>query len=237
MTIQRRMFLRGLGGITLAIPLLPSLLARAQSMPKVPTRYVQFISRFGQWPEYYYPATDAGEQVGPSVMRRSIANEPAALSQVLAPFVGLHGKITVIRGLDGMTLGIDHSFSMPTCASSPDENFPYSIDAVLEESAAVYPTAPRLRSLRVTPIRSGGPSDGYSWSWKKVGTDAIRIPHIEDSQECFRTIFGTGMTTPTVDDTPQRRRKKLTDLVISDYRRVMGRRGSRPMTRTGSTTS
>ncbi len=215
--LERRMFLRGLGGVALAIPFLPSM-ARAAS--STPVRYVQLVSRFGQWPENWYPAQEASEQIAAHVYRSALTAISGPISTVLAPFQGLHHKLTLIRGLDGMTNGIDHSWAMPTCATALDGRFAYSIDAVLEESTAVYPVAPKLRAFRVSPVQRGGYSE-YGWSWRTVGNDKIRIPHVYQSDIAFTALFGSGNVDSTAVDRQRLRSSRMTELVLGDYRRVM----------------
>ena len=80
---------------------------------------------------------------------------------------GLRKKMNLIKGLHGISKAKLHNASMPTTAAPAVDGgddaqhrakFPYSIDLVLSESTKVYPAAPAMRALRLTP----GVSAGYS---------------------------------------------------------------------------
>lgn len=230
--LTRRMFLRGVGGSILAIPFLPSMMrtATAQSA-SVPLRYVQAFSRFGRPPQYWYPS-DPTEMVARNVYAKRLADYSGPISYILgSQWDSIRNKVTLIRGLDAMAKDWDnHSLGFPSTASStdgngtdPPQNFRYSIDSVLDETPSFYPTTPKVRVLRLTPLRDGQatPGDGPKWSfsWRqKSDEDRTPIPPIENLDAAFNTIFGGQPV--TTDDRPLRARKKLADLVLDDYKRV-----------------
>lgn len=225
------MFLRGLGGSLLAIPFLPSMIRDAKAQSGAPLRYVQAFSRFGRPPQYWYPA-DPTEQVSPNVFKKRLVDYSGPMSHILgSQWDGLRNKVTLIRGLDAMVKDWDnHSLGFPSTASStdgngtdPTQNFRYSIDSVLDETSSFYPSTPKIRVLRLTPLRDGQqtPGDGPKWSfsWRQQGSDGLTpIPPIENLDAAFNTIFG-GVPV-SQDDRPLRARRKLADLVLEDYRRV-----------------
>ena len=92
--MRRRQFLRGLGGLTLALPFLPSLLPRsAQSAPgDMPKRFIAMAtSHGGIWTRSMYPdrasLTDtrmyAGHEIRGGRLTRRIDSGRAVISPVL----------------------------------------------------------------------------------------------------------------------------------------------------------
>ena len=230
MKVSRRMFLRGAGGIMLGIPTLSSLLtkdARSQEV-LVPIRYVQWITDHGQYKDRFWPAAPTVE-VAPGVKARRLSEIAGPLSQVLdATFDPIRNKVNLIRGLDLMVSKFFHNACAPTCASWPrnDDHIPFfahSIDSILETSTKVYPTPSRVPALRLTP----GVNSGYKWgsfSWTTRNGKPFKLPAYDSTQTAFEAVFaGATGGAPQVDPVIAQR-KRLTDQVIDDYRRVVGGR-------------
>jgi hypothetical protein len=231
MKISRRMFLRGSGGFLLGIPALSSLLtkdARSQE-PTVPVRYLQWITDHGQYKDRFWPAAVPTQEVAPGVKARRLSEITGQLSQVLdQSFDPIRNKINLVRGLDLMVSKNFHNACVPTCASWPREDnhipfFAHSVDSILETSTKIYPTPSRVPALRLTP----GVNSGFKWgsfSWTTRNNKPFKLPALDSTQTAFETVFG-GVTTgaPTVDPVIVQR-KRLTDQVMDDYRRVIGAR-------------
>jgi hypothetical protein len=223
------MFLRGSGGLLLGIPTLSSLLTRdARSQePAVPVRYVQWITDHGQYVDRFWPAAPTVE-VAPGVKARKLTEIPGQLSQVLdQSFDPIRAKINLVRGLDLMVSKNFHNACVPTCASWPREDnhipfFAHSVDSILETSSKIYPAPSRVPALRLTP----GVNSGYKWgsfSWTTRNGEPFKLPALDDTQTAFETLFGNTTGSPLVDPVIQAR-KRLTDQVMEDYRRVHGAR-------------
>lgn len=68
--MTRRSLLKGTAGLTLALPLLPSLQVRAQSQPVYPKRFIVFFHPNGVLPSHWYPSSSTSESdftFGPSL--------------------------------------------------------------------------------------------------------------------------------------------------------------------------
>jgi len=113
----RRTFLRGAGGFTLALPLLPSLMPRgvgAKGNWTIPPRFVSICTQHGAvWEDFMHPGQDtlsesmnyAGHSIRRGDLSVSVDGERASLSSVLSGSSALltpelAAKMNVIRGLD-----------------------------------------------------------------------------------------------------------------------------------------
>lgn len=231
MKIGRRMFLQGAGGAAvLAVPWLPSLLpvrSRAQAA-EPPVRYVQWVTDHGQYADRFWPSTAGLADTGVAGVR---ATELPAISGRLSEVLGsdwdpLRAKVNVVRGLDLMVEQNFHNACVPTCATWPrvDNHIPefsYSVDSILEESSAIYPTPVRVPALRLTP----GVNSNYKWGsfcWTTRNGSPFKLPCLDSTQTAFSFVFGDAAPAaggPLVDPAVAAR-VRLTDQVIDDYRTV-----------------
>jgi hypothetical protein len=234
--LSRRLFLQGSAGFMLAAPALSSLLpraARAQDAP-VPTRYVQWITNFGQYKANFWPA----EQYDPSevvdsaagVKARPLSSISGAMSPVLGPaFDAVRAKMNVIRGLSLIVDKHYHNACVPTCGSWPRQDnltpaFAYSVDAVLEKSKKFYPSAVRVPVLRMTPGVNSAVQYG-SFCWTTQNGKPFKLPCIDSTSSALNAVFGGGAGQAAATDGAARAaRMRLTDRVLEDYRQVSGSR-------------
>lgn len=224
--LSRRHFLRGMG-YSLFIPLLPSLLpreARAQ-LAAPPTRFLAMTGVNGMYPQDFWPSFDAPAIFnGMNDVRYKALSElgGAAVSNVLGTqFNSVINKINLLRGLDGTTeTPGGHSFApytSPALSGSFSGGFGYSVDAVIADSSLIYPSAPALRALRVSPhLRTD-----FNWSYSY--SNGSNLSAYSSDAAVFNMLFKDLMTTPS---TPMAnpldiRKKKVVDLVIEDYRKLM----------------
>jgi Protein of unknown function (DUF1552) len=177
--MDRRHFLRGVGGFALAIPFLSSLERRAEAATAIPKRYVAFISDHGgALAADLHPAdalltenTAAGlpHQVRRGVLANglTVASGVASLSPILsAPSTlltkPLVGKMNVMRGLVLPFYAGHHraghlgNWAVGANGKPTDglEMLP-TIDQVMAYSSAIYAKTPRQRSMTLLdPTRS-----------------------------------------------------------------------------------
>jgi len=245
MKINRRMFLRGAAGCTLAIPLLPSLVgdnvAHAAGGPK---RFVALAtSHGGVWQSKMYPAdgaltdstTYAGHQVRRGSLSLDVANGVASISPVLSADSGrltseLAQKMNVLRGLDvtfflahhrGGHLGnyADNAGNGDDGVLVQSDRRP-TIDQVLAWSPSFYGDLSTIRE-RALVVGHDGMSHGYSSPSTQSG-DVQSITPENDSLALFNRIF-----VPTVD--PSEQRPLIVDRVLEDYKRL--RNGNRRLSK------
>jgi hypothetical protein len=238
----RRQFLQGASGALLALPFLPSLLPReAQAQAAAPpTRYVQIIDHYGRAYGAWGPTSLPNVQQQGEVYAQKLSEISGPISPTFGTaFDGLRDKMTIVQGLDcldeyttdGSRLD-SHSPTIPTTAAAYKKeienntqknlNFPYSIDAVLEESKVIYPSPPLMGALRLAPFHRL--SDPYyefgSFSWtSKTGTE-MRITAEMKVENVYNKIF-MGAQAPDPTSTGPSRRKVATDLVLDDYKNAM----------------
>jgi Protein of unknown function (DUF1552) len=263
--LTRRQFLRGVGGASILLPLLPSLLPRAasaQALGRAPVRYLQIIDWYGTavgaWhpglqdvnkPQTLDPIVQPNTQMTDGVYYRKLSDIQGPISVTFGPeFDKFKNKMSIIQGLDCLdewaplsatnTSGrIDaHSASIPTTGGAFKKeiknhaffnlSFPYSVDAVLEESRVIYPTPAALGALRVAPFQTNAHpyAEFGTFSWtSKSGAQNMILPD-RDMKAVYDKLFNRPVPEPMASMGPSRE-KIVTDLVLEDYKAAMnGRR-------------
>jgi hypothetical protein len=253
----RRAFLHGLGGSLLSIPFLPSIfpsVAQAQGLP--PLRYLQVFSILGRDMDQWYPSTlpTTSYQGMNDVYYSPLAGINGPLSGSFGTnFDSVRSKMSILRGLDSMTkvkqpngaisTSSHHNNSIPSTGVQGYEiglgdtftaTFPYSVDAVLEESTKIIPAGSQFGALRLKPHTrqySNLPvehQEGYGgFCWTSKSGKGQQLPCDWNLQTVFDKWFknlGT-VQPPPAQDPRLARRKFITDLVVEDYKAVQtGRR-------------
>ncbi len=225
--ISRRFFLQGLGQFTLALPFLSSFPGLAQAQTKPPLRFVGIRSWYGQTPENWYKNLDRANvwaQVAPGVYGTQISQLTGPINKVIGTrFDSVKSKMSMLMGLDIMSEVHDHNNAAMLCASGvPNEGappfFPYSMDAIFENSSIIYPAAPsKTRVLRLAPALA--PSND-SFSWNVINGQAVRLPSQSNAQSVFGSLFDS---TPTGGggQTPDQKKSLVIDKVLPDLNRVL----------------
>lgn len=228
----RRQFIRGLGGLTLTLPFMPSLFpsqAFAQSAT-VPKRFVSVVSFDGYFEKVYYPTVDADKIYAPDVYYKPLS-EIAAISETLGThFDSFKSKMNIYRGLD-IPGSVGHSAANALCGAARivfgDDNpvdpvgTSRSIDVVLGKSKNFYPQSPKFLALR-----GQEPSYNYSVSFDKDAENkTIRVPFLKNPKDMFQQTFGGLITDPKMQDDFINKKVKLGDLLLEDFNRIRnGRR-------------
>ncbi|MFM2418587.1 MAG: hypothetical protein RL385_3310 [Pseudomonadota bacterium] len=221
---SRRMFLRGVGGFTLAIPFLPSL-AQAQQARPVGTRFVMVLGKFGRDYGRWYPALpDNAFTEVPNARLKKLSEIQGALSHALGPsFDGLRNKMSILRGLDSMNSVCMHNYSLPTtgCSANPSSagGFGYSIDCVLEESKKFYAVPSAVGALRTCPHIKEGYREFSSFSY----TSKARLGQTIQPDWSPRGVYDRLLNPANVQLQASRNQKirGATNLVMEHFRQVM----------------
>jgi hypothetical protein len=232
---SRRMFLRGAGGVLLAIPTLPSLLWKAARVKAqditTPVRYVQWVTNHGVFESHFWPASTyspsepasvSGDTL-PNVKARSLSDIPERMSAVLSEsFDPVRAKMNLIRGLDLMVGPGFHNAGVPTCASWPRQDnlipaFAHSVDSILETSTKFYPTPVRTPALRLTPGVNPAATWG-SFCWTTRAGKPIRLTAYNSPQSALDEVFAGAKQVPRQD--AQVATLRMVDQVKDDYRHV-----------------
>ncbi|MBL8954384.1 MAG: DUF1552 domain-containing protein [Myxococcaceae bacterium] len=223
--MNRRFFLRGLGGAVLSLPTLTSLLPKAaQAQAMTPARrYVQLLNPYGPTPEMFYG--------GLSGALRPLSGVSGALSPILGTaFDAVRGKLNVLRGVDVLVNNPNHQYCFATCASGyasgldgdgyPPESGNASVDCVLSESGKVYPTqvAAARKLVNINPLTTDDYSRSRSVSWRYNGNAVQMMSPLKQTSallDVFMSSFGVAQM-PMTDG----RELALVQAVGADYRRV-----------------
>lgn len=236
--LNRRQLLRGLGGLSLALPLLPSLLPRrafADELTDNAPRFVAMATHHGGiWSSNMYPAfetltrsqTYAGHTIRAGDLRRRVEGERALLSPVLsAPASRLTESIVaqmnVVRGLDIPFYIAHHSGGYLGNYARNDGNggdgqtvqaFPWpTIDQVMAWSPSFYPSLDGV-PLRAMVLGEGRMSYNYANPANRSG-EIQQINPEHSSLALFNTIFQPNQA-------PERQRTPIADRVLENYQRL-----------------
>ena len=244
MTMTRRQLLRGLGGFTLALPLMSSLLRPSEARAAVPgmRRFVQFCSHHGGiWGANMYPAEstliEPAQYAGRTVRRGSLAvqteGNDARLSAVLRGPASkltpaLVAKMNVLRGLDIPFYIGHHSGGHLGNFARNDGNggdgtamqqFPApTIDQLMAWSPKFYES---LASVKERSLQVG---DNLAFNWSNPETKSGPIQSVAGSRDALALFSRIFVPADPAND-PSVKLPPVVDRVVEDYRRL--RNGNR----------
>jgi hypothetical protein len=235
--LDRRMFLRGAAGFTLALPFLPSLVSEKEARAAIPPRRLIALAtgHGGIWQPNMYPAegtltqtgTYAGREVRRGDLNLEIAGGVASLSPVLSAdsaklTSGIVEKMNLLRGLDVTFYLAHHSgghlgnyaanagngSDAQAIQSKPRQ----TIDQMLAWSDTFYGDLGSILE-RSLVMGAGGLSYGYSSPATQSG-NIQPISAETDSLALFNKIF--------VPPKDPNQRPAIIDRVLEDYKRLRG---------------
>lgn len=167
--LNRRTFLRGAGGIALALPMMDSMaLAQGAAAPR---RMVAVGTSLGFVPDKFHPAQ---------------AGMDYAIPPLLEPLAHMRKDFTVFSGLDhgvnaqGGHLGC-HAF-LSGVLNSNAKNYPDANISVDQRAAEFVGAATRFPSLSLSPETA----DNTKMSWNRAGIGIVPIQSIEQT---FNLLF------------------------------------------------
>ena len=243
--VARRQFLRGAGGFTLALPLLPSLQPRS-AWAAEPARQKHFVAMMtdhgGVLQDNMFPSaaglTNSEElypghtgKWGPLVARSEggdsvLCPTLRAPSGTLTP--ALAGKMNVLAGMM-CTFGISHNRGLHLgnyaandgngSSGKAAQAFPRpTIDQVMGWSPSFYPSLNGIKErVMVTGSR---PGYSYNWSNAQAKSGSIQeIGTISSPQQMFDKIFVPGAPTNPATPAPPKR-ATIVDRVLENYKRL-----------------
>ena len=228
----RRLFLRGTGGLLLALPFLESLSERASAQPASrPKRFVALQSTHGgAWAADLHPAqstlTDqlayAGHQVRRGPLALAVDAGRARLSPILsAPSSqltsSLVAKMNVLRGLGVPFMGFHHSAGHLGNWGTIQGNLHGmrhrpTIDTVIAHAPGFYERTPLAHVMLCGADEPavGAASWGYENARHKHGP-VVRTAPAGSSRRLFERIYARPTTA---------QRRLLVDRVLADYKRL-----------------
>lgn len=234
--MERRRFLKGVGGALLALPVLPSLFKTSPAYADVGNSkcFVHFRTPHGGvWNANMWPADSALTQTvqyNHAVRRGALAASTAggdasispvltAKSSVLTP--ALVAKMNILRGLD-ITTDMAHNFGGSLGYYDKNKEIPAepraTIDQIMAYSTAFYPSVAsvRRRSVAISKTNSGI----YGYRTPGVASSGVSnnaIGGTESSQGLFDTLLGGVASTPSPGGAP---RPPVVDQVLESYKRL-----------------
>jgi len=228
--LTRRQFLVGAGGFTLALPFLPSVLAKELSAKwlregaNLPTRLVCILSPLGavhfssvfpsRSPSKEHPYLPSHPIYSASL--KNTVQSDGQISSLLGPdFNSYADKLNILKGIDliaelshhsGGFLGNQHSLFI---GSKLNLNPHPTIDQTLAYSDQVYPNPEGLtRCLTINPYANQGLGWYYSDPLNQNGNIA-QIPAVSSPRVLFERLFNTII---------EKTKVKVVNQVIEHYR-------------------
>jgi hypothetical protein len=240
--LNRRHFLIGAGGFTLALPYLPSLLSRAEAgVGRPPKRFIAMATQHGGvWPDNMYPSQSTltgSQEVFPGHTMRygALASRLEGGDAVLSPVLrapadrltdSVVSKMNVLRGLD-VTFYIAHhtggylgNFARNDGNAGPDApdlDWIPTIDQVMAWSPSFYSAADLTTTIRERSMHVGLDGDrAMSWGWSEPGGGGGTIVPMASSTgslDLFDRIF-------VPDESTVEPRPLVVDRVLESYNRL-----------------
>lgn len=227
---SRRMFLGG-AGVTLALPLLPSLLprhARAE-LSTSPVRYIQVLNPYGPNMPIFFGPTKPDQQIAPNVRAKALTEIRGDISPIFnAAFDPYRSRMSLLLGLDVMAANANHHYVFPTCATSyasgvdNDEAPPLSgqssVDTLMAQSSKVYgdDVSDVRRVVNINPVTTDDYSNNRSFSWRSAGEGPKMVRPVKETQGVLDPFIAGFEPSEDVDP----REKQLMAAVHGDYQRV-----------------
>jgi hypothetical protein len=184
------MLLRGLGG-ALVLPFLPSLHGESQAqVPSMPKRFVYVSISNGEQPENWWPThnfdfSDLGDSVRAAPLA-SVAGQ-GGINRVLGPeFDPFLEKLIFLRGLSLIGPAVGGHVPAAALNGWRDGSSEPTIDQLLANSSAVYPTPPAVRSIHMMTKMGYQAEAGLS-----IGTDNSNIYADASPSVSWQRLFGT----------------------------------------------
>lgn len=246
--VSRRHFLRGTGGFTLALPLLPSLLPRealaADATSARPRRFIAMgTNHGGVAPANMYPPDSTLTNTAPLLtghdgrwgkLTRTVAGDVASVSPVIKGKASLLTdrmveRMNVLRGLDvPFYLGHNTGGHLGNFARNNSEDFndinkvigkPY-LPTIDQLMAWSSAVYPNLSGIRLRSIVAGnmGGYRGLSFMWSNPTARTGEIQVVR-AEPSSRALFDQLFM--GVTSTPGKApRRPIVDLVLEDYKRT-----------------
>lgn len=238
-THNRRDFLKGLGGFTLAMPFLSSLAplqALAQLAPK--KRFIAFHHFDGVFEKVWYPTQEPTAANGFTSFAADVFYKQLSQVQRMAdgslsenfqkdfdPFIS---KMNLYRGLD-VVGGNDHDASHFLCGMQDDDassSYPQfkgaSIDTLIAKSSNFYSTNPNFRALRT--YQDSQYSSGVSFERNLSTNSVTSIGYNKKPIDLFNQVFANLVTDPVIQNKLVNMKITIGDIVLSDYKAKMNDR-------------
>lgn len=206
--IDRRTFLRGVGGAVMALPHLNIMAATSSGAVAVPKRMVCVGTNFGFVPKYFFPSTVGREY---------------AMPRLLKPLEHLRDQFTVFSNLDHGAEGIGghrgtHAF-LSGVRSENAKCMPEANVSVDQKAAEIVGSNTRYSSMQFTT----GSIATNLLSWTKTG---VALPPIQDLRALYGLLFqSSSKGAIRVLKKVRQENRSILDLVETDVKHLERRVG------------
>ncbi len=239
MKSQRRDFLRGLGGFTLSLPFLASLVpSKVYGQSAVKKRFIAIHQFNGIFEAVWYPQQEPSTANGftahaSDVLYKQLSALPRLADGSLTEtfkrdFDPYLSKMNLYRGLDVIG-GDDHDLAHFLCgmqdtgaSGTMPGGMGASIDTLISKSSNFYEKAPAIRAIRA--------EEGLDWTSgvsfdRNLSTGSVsRVLYVKKPIDLFNSVFANVITDPAVQNRLASMKLTIGDLVLEDYRSKMNDR-------------
>ncbi len=196
--MDRRSFVRNLGGLVLAAPTLEHLLGRSalavqETKPKIPKRFIAICTPFGVVGHDWFPRMKNGVRSGQATVGELSSFHGMDMSSVLkqSHFDSISEKMLILDGLDANPK-TNHSTAFPLTGYTTirmEDVVVESIDQLIARRSPIYSTVPNVRSINLSNGTGTHTSNGSTMSFIREGSKTILNPEIYDPVVGARTLF------------------------------------------------
>jgi hypothetical protein len=230
-SISRRQVLRGAGGFTLGLPLLPSLLPRRAEAAATPRPRIAFFNQQqgGYWLHLNPPDAFATQKVqlhpGHEIAWAPLRRDPVDGGKVgISKIIQADPRVLTERMLRKVNLlrGIDHTWSHGHNNASFGSTHPVSqpsVDQVVAWSSAFYAAGEfRERSI----VTGSGPQNSFYFSSPLTRSGKIVAPtRLHEPRRLFDQLFkGVRPADPAAPAPAAPTRRPVVDLLYDSYREL-----------------
>ncbi len=230
MTISRRTFLHGMGGLGLSAPLWSNRDASAGGTggSDTPRRLIVVHSPYGHPRDSWFPSDEAREEelVSARARRTELASIEGDLSAAFerATWGNLLDHALILDGIDGGAV-VGHEKAMGLTGwsvASEDELSAPSVDQIIAREAELYPQTPAFRSLHPAIGFEGPTHGGNGISYGMEGSSVVVLPQIVDASALWQLALQPLAVEGGEEafDALQARRLRVVDHVAESYREV-----------------
>ncbi len=239
--IRRRAFLQGAGAVSVALPVLPSLIGTSHAAPQAtPLRRLIVLNLpYGTINDHWFPLEAARTGMRPLADKGTampLAEIAGPLSTAMgSAFDSVRDEMVLLDGIDG-PWGMGHQRTFPltgfTCDLMQGCNYASSlpgssVDQIIADRALLYDGAPSLRSITLAsgPAMANLQWHGESLSFRNDGGGTVAVPHYHSPATAHGVLFAnvaTGGDSEAMAAFERRKQQRLSvvDAVLADYAAV-----------------
>ncbi|MBK7842362.1 MAG: DUF1552 domain-containing protein [Bdellovibrionales bacterium] len=218
--LDRRQFLRGLGGFSLALPFLPSLFpSKALAAGPVPKRFVAILQGHCYFGREFWPTAPTDVLANPlmTIRSRDLTQITGSLSPILSDpkILSMRSKVTLLRGIQNYSAcGENNHPSDRMLRGSAIDPGNESMDVVLSNWSQFYQQPPKQRILSFASHNIDSPQ----MSNKKTPGGTIGLSMDIDPIVLFNRVFTNSGAAPGISE--NNKKQFIVDRVLVSFNQV-----------------